>query len=209
MGSQQVSRKHHWEQLYTDKTPLEVSWFQAEPLLSLQLIESTDIHHDAAIIDVGGGTSRLVDHLLEKGYRNLAVLDISASAIEHTQSRLGSKADEVEWFIEDITQFNAPRKFTLWHDRAVFHFLTNEDDRKLYVNNLNQAVSDNAYVIIATFAIGGPEKCSGLPIEQYDAQKIQQVLGENFQLLDTRHELHITPAEKQQQFIYFLFRKIH
>ena len=203
-----MSRKQHWDQVYTDKTPLEVSWFQSETTLSLKLIQNTGIDHDAAIIDVGGGASRLVDTLLEHDYHNLAVLDISTAAIQHAQSRLSSRANEVEWFVEDITKFHSPRKFDCWHDRAVFHFLTDENDRHAYVMNLEQAVVKGGYVIIATFAIGGPEKCSGLDIVQYDENKIKNVLGNKYELLDIKHELHITPAQKQQQFIYFLFKKL-
>ena len=202
-----MSRKKHWDRIYTDKTPLEVSWFQEEPLLSLQLIESTVSDHNAAIIDVGGGVSHLVDHLLHKGYSNLAVLDISSSAIEHTKSRLGKQASHVEWFVEDITQFKSPRKFECWHDRAVFHFLTNENDRKHYVDCLNHSVIVGGQVIIATFAIGGPEKCSGLDIVQYDENKIKQVLGDNYQLVELKHELHVTPNKKEQNFVYFNFKR--
>ena len=200
--------KQHWEQVYSEKTPVEVSWFQSEPTMSLQVIQAALPNHNDAIIDVGGGASRLVDHLLDRGYNNVAVLDISSQAIEHAKTRLGPRADQVEWFIQDITQFQAPRKFHCWHDRAVFHFLTDSDDRQRYVENLNRALESNADVLIATFAIGGPEKCSGLDIVQYDAEKIQEVLGAEFELLDVKHEIHITPGNAQQKFNYFHFRKI-
>lgn len=204
-----MSRKKHWEQVYTNKSPLEVSWFQNEPSLSLQLINESGIKKDAAIIDIGGGASRLVDHLLEQGYQNMAVLDLSSSAIQHARLRLGDRQSQVEWFIEDVTGFNPPRKFDLWHDRAVFHFLTDAADRQQYKHHLQQGLITGGHLIIATFAIGGPEKCSGLDIVQYDANKISAELGDDYQLVDVHYELHITPAEKEQKFNYFHFKKIH
>ncbi len=203
-----MDREKHWQKIYSEKTPLEVSWFQNEPSLSLQLIQSSIVNRNAAIIDVGGGASRLVDHLLDAGFNNLAVLDISETAINHTQSRLGARADQVEWFVSDITQFKATRKFDLWHDRAVFHFLTQAEDRQHYLQNMHQALVSGGHLIIATFAIGGPEKCSGLDIVQYDEQKIVAELGDGYELLDVHHELHMTPAEKEQQFNYFHFKKL-
>ncbi|MFW2374153.1 MAG: class I SAM-dependent methyltransferase [Gammaproteobacteria bacterium] len=203
-----MSRKKHWEQVYSNKTPLEVSWFQNEPSLSLQLINESGIDKTAAIIDIGGGASRLVDHLLEQAYHNLAVLDLSSSAIQHAQTRLGELQSQVEWFVEDITEFTPSRKFDLWHDRAVFHFLTEASDREQYKQCLQQGLMSGGHLIIATFALGGPEKCSGLDIVQYDANKISAELGDSYQLLDVHYELHITPAEKQQKFNYFHFKKI-
>ena len=203
-----MSREKHWNKIYTDKLPLEVSWFQNEPSLSLQLIQATGVNKQDALIDVGGGASRLVDHLLEAGYENLSVLDISAAAIQHTQDRLGQSQDKVEWLVSDITQFDPPRKFVLWHDRAVFHFLTRADDRQSYLQRLHRGLQNNGHLIIATFAIGGPTKCSGLDIEQYDEDKMSRELGEGFELLDVHHELHITPANKEQKFIYFHYRKV-
>ena len=201
-------KQKHWDKIYTDKLPVEVSWFQNEPTLSLQLIRDSGISTNAAVIDVGGGASRLIDHLLEHGYSNVAVLDISKSAIEHAQTRLGGDQQKVEWFVSDITHFEATRKFQIWHDRAVFHFLTNAQDREKYVNVLNQALEVNGQLIIATFAIGGPEKCSGLDIVQYDEDKMKKELGDNFQLQEIHHELHYTPNDKEQKFIYFCFKKI-
>ena len=203
-----MTDEKHWNKIYTEKTPLEVSWFQNEPSISLQLIAATGIAKNTAIIDVGGGASRLVDHLLEAGYENVAILDISASAIEHAQSRLGKEQEKVEWFVSNITCFEPPRKFDLWHDRAVFHFLTQESDRKLYIKHLNQGLLKNGHLIIATFAIGGPEKCSGLDIVQYDEEKMSAELGDGFELQDVHHELHITPDNKEQKFIYFHYKKV-
>jgi len=204
-----MSKKQHWDQLYTNRTPLDVSWFQQQPTISLSLINSLHLSKDAAIIDVGGGASLLVDHLLAEGYHNLAVLDISAQALAHSQSRLGKQAENVEWFVEDITKFSPSRKFDLWHDRAVFHFLTDAADRQHYVANLKKALAPKAHAVIATFAIGGPTKCSNLDIVQYDEAKIGAELGKDFILRSVHHELHITPANKEQAFNYFHFQKIN
>jgi trans-aconitate methyltransferase len=202
-----MSKKQHWEQVYTDKTPVDVSWFQQQPTISLSLINSLQLSKDAAIIDVGGGASRLVDQLLADGYHNLAVLDISAQVLAHSQSRLAGQADQVEWFVEDITKFSPSRKFDLWHDRAVFHFLTDATDRQHYVANLQAALVPQGHVVIATFAIGGPTKCSNLDIAQYDEAKMCAELGDDFVLRSVQHELHITPANKEQLFIYFHLQK--
>ena len=202
-----MSKKQHWEQVYTDKTPLDVSWFQQQPTLSLALINALHLSKDAAIIDIGGGASRLVDHLIAGHYHNLAVLDISAQALAHSQSRLGKLADHVEWFVEDITRFSPSRKFDLWHDRAVFHFLTDAADRQLYVANLKSALVPNGHVVMATFAAGGPTQCSNMDIVQYDEAKMCVELGADFVLRSVQHELHITPASKEQAFVYFHFQK--
>ena len=199
------NRKAHWEGVYREKSPLEVSWFQKEPSLSLELIHRSGIAHDEPIIDVGGGASVLVDYLCKEGYTNLAVLDISAKALTSTKDRLGDIAKTIEWYEDDITRFKAPHPFSLWHDRAVFHFLTDKTDREKYVKGLKHALRPGGHLIMAAFAIGGPTKCSGLDIVQYDAQKLMAELDEGFELLEERYEVHITPAEKEQKFVYFLF----
>ena len=201
-----IDRKAHWQNIYQDKGSTDVSWYQQEPSLSLELIGDTGIHLGDAIIDVGGGTSLLVDHLLDRGYTSLAVLDISAVALNHAKSRLANRSAHIEWFEADITEFQAPHPFSLWHDRAVFHFLTEPQDRVKYVNVLSQSLRPGGHVIIAAFAIGGPEKCSGLPIVQYDATKITAELGDKFNLIEERFEEHLTPAGKVQKFSYFLFQ---
>jgi len=200
-----IDRKAHWEGVYQDKSPLEVSWFQKEPYLSLELIRSTQIARDAPIIDVGGGASVLVDYLCKEGYTNIAVLDISEKALACAKDRLGDAANAVEWYEDDITRFKAPHSFSLWHDRAVFHFLTDSSDRAKYVKALKHAIRPGGHLIIAAFAIGGPTQCSGLDIVQYDAEKLLAELGEGFDLLEEKHEVHITPADKEQKFIYFHF----
>jgi len=196
-------RKSHWENVYGDKSPLEVSWYQQEPALSLRLIRDTGLSHEAPLIDVGGGASLLVDCLCAEGYEHLGVLDISGRALAHARQRLGEKANNIEWYEEDVTLFRPPHRFALWHDRAVFHFLTDAEDRRKYVDTLKCALNPGGHVIIAAFAIGGPAQCSGLDIVQYDAGKLMAELGEDFELVEEAGELHVTPANREQQFMYF------
>jgi SAM-dependent methyltransferase len=203
-----VNRKAHWENVYHTRSPLDVSWYQREPALSLALIEASGVASDGGIIDVGGGASVLVDRLLESGYSGLAVLDISGAALAHARTRLGARAAEVEWVEADVTTFRSERRFGLWHDRAVFHFLTDAGDRAAYVQTLEAALAPAGHVIIATFAPGGPTMCSGLDIVQYDADKLCGELGAGFELVEQRSELHHTPADKDQAFNFFLLRRV-
>lgn len=196
-------RKKHWEQVYGSKSPFEVSWHQAEPVLSLRLIKDAGIESDAAIIDVGGGASNLVDRLCKAGYRDLSVLDISAKALEHVRLRLNDAPCEVQLFEEDITRFKPPRQFELWHDRAVFHFLTSQEDRDCYVEVLKKALKPGSHLVIMAFATGGPLKCSGLDIVQYDTDKLMAALGEDFELVEEGAEVHTTPAGGKQKFAFF------
>ena len=200
-------RKKHWQHIYNEKTPLDVSWYQEEPALSLELIHRTGVLKEEPIIDVGGGASVLVDYLCKEGFTNLAVLDISGNALFSAKNRLGDSAGRIAWYEADITEFIPPHQFSLWHDRAVFHFLTDKPDREKYVEVLNLALRPGGYLIIAAFAIGGPEKCSGLEIVQYDSTKLREELGEGFELVEERNEVHITPANKKQEFVYFRFKK--
>ncbi len=198
-------RKAHWEQVYADKSPLEVSWYQQVPALSLGLILKSGISHDAPIIDVGGGASTLVDHLCEAGYSRISVLDISAAALACARERLAQKAEQIEWYATDVTAFRAKHPYLLWHDRAVFHFLTDKADRRKYVDALEDALPVGGHLIIAAFAIDGPTQCSGLDIVQYDAEKLCSELGEKFALVESVSENHTTPANKVQRFNYFRF----
>jgi len=202
-----LDRKAHWQNVYRDKSALDVSWYQKQPELSLKFIAKAQLNSDEAIIDVGGGASLLVDCLYKEGFTHLAVLDISANALSSAKKRLGDSAKDIEWFEADITRFDAPHPFSLWHDRAVFHFLTEQADRKSYLKVLKQALKPAGHLIIAAFAIGGPDKCSGLDIVQYDSEKLIAELGNDFELLETRNEVHITPADKEQKFNYFHFIK--
>lgn len=198
-----TSTKRHWEAVYSGKSPVEVSWYQKEPTLSLRLIKNSRVGKDEPIIDVGGGASLLIDWLIAEGYQRPAMLDISAKAMAIAKARLGERANAVEWFEADITQFSAPHSFSLWHDRAVFHFLVDQGDRKKYVEVLKRTLRPGGYLIIAAFAIGGPIKCSGLDVVQYDAQKLLHELGEGFEFKEEVGEDHITPSGKVQQFCYF------
>jgi len=200
-----LDKKAYWENIYQGKPASDVSWYQLEPQLSLSLIRSAGIASNDSIIDVGGGASVLVDELSKEGYTNLAVLDISENALLSAKNRLGDLSKSIEWFEADITQFVAPYPISLWHDRAVFHFLTEQSDRRNYVKALKYALMSGGHFIIAAFSIGGPEKCSGLDIVQYDAGQLIAELGEGFELLEERNETHMTPTNKEQRFTYFHF----
>jgi len=203
-----TDRKTPWENVYTNRSPLQVSWYQKDPALSLQLIHNTQLALDAAMIDVGGGASTLVDRLCEEAYTNVAVLDVSSSALAHVKARLAEKAQTIEWFEEDVTCFSPPHRFSLWHDRAVFHFLTTKSDRDKYISVLKQALEPDGHLIIMAFAIDGPVKCSGLDIVQYDANKFSTELGRGFELLGTGYEVHLTPSGGEQKFAYFHFKRV-
>jgi SAM-dependent methyltransferase len=196
-------RKHHWEDVYATRSSLELSWYQEEPTLSLRLIANAGLPFDAPLIDVGGGASVLVDRLYADGYRNVAVLDVSEKALALARARLADKAATVQWYAQDVTAFRPPHRFSLWHDRAVFHFLTAQADRKKYIAVLKRSVGPAGQVIIMTFAIDGPKKCSGLDIVQYDADKLMNELEPGFELLENGHETHRTPAGGEQKFAYF------
>ncbi len=196
-------RKEHWDNVYENKSPDNVSWFQQEPTTSLRMIHDTGVEHDAAIIDVGGGASVLVDRLLDAGYSNLSVLDISSSSLQHTKQRLAERADQVDWIAADITEFSPPQQYMVWHDRAVFHFLTKKPDREKYVAAVAHSVPVGGHVLISAFAIGGPEKCSGLEIVQYDSPKLMNEFGGGFALVSEISEMHITPGGGEQKFSCF------
>jgi SAM-dependent methyltransferase len=200
------SDKAHWEDVYADGYK-DVSWFQARPDLSLRLIKSSGIAKDAGVIDVGGGASSLVDCLLDEGYSPVAVLDISPTALRYARDRLGSRARLVNWLEADVTAFDPPRRFGLWHDRAVFHFVTDAPLRRAYVQSLRRTLTPGGTVIIATLATDGPTRCSGLPAERYDAEKISPELGPEFSLIEQVHEVHRTRSGRDQALIYFRFSR--
>jgi len=198
--------KQHWEQVYTTKSSNSVSWYQQRPALSLYWIERTDVAIDAGIIDVGGGASVLVDNLLRDGYRSLSVLDLSGAALAVAQQRLGDDATQVQWIEGDITTVALPHHgYAVWHDRAVFHFLTEPTDREVYIAQLRHAVKPGGHIIIATFALDGPLKCSGLPVMRYSAALMQSTLGPEFELIKNTQELHETPTGANQSFLYCHF----
>jgi len=200
-----INRQEHWNRVYQTKAPDDVSWFQTRPAISLKLIKATGVGKTQGVIDVGGGASVLVDFLLDAGFTRPAVLDISAAALALARQRLDGRADNVEWFEADVTEFNPLRQFNLWHDRAVFHFLTDKAHRQKYIQTLKRTLTPDGHVIIATFAIDGPLKCSGLPVARYDASAISAELGDEFQLMEQVNETHVTPWNTEQKFSYFRF----
>jgi SAM-dependent methyltransferase len=195
--------KAHWEEVYSTKRVSEVSWYQEHSDVSLDLIRRTGLKTISPIIDVGGGASRLVDDLLAKGYSDLTVLDISAAALNAARDRLGPRADEVTWIEVDITAAVLPHQsFDLWHDRAVFHFLTDADDRDRYVKTVRHSVRPGGHVIVAAFGPDGPLRCSGLPVVRYDPEGLHDQFGPAFELVEHRSENHRTPFGTTQPFIY-------
>jgi 2-polyprenyl-3-methyl-5-hydroxy-6-metoxy-1,4-benzoquinol methylase len=198
--------KLHWENVYHENAPEEVSWFKTAHESSLSLIERTGMKKDDWIIDIGAGASTLVDQLVARGYKKIALLDVSSNALEYTKTRLGAQAQGIEWVVSDITKFRPNHPFTLWHDRAVFHFLTEPQDRQNYVRALKDSLLPGGHIVMATFAIGGPTQCSGLDIVQYDPATLSQELGDSFELLESLVETHHTPWNSEQKFIYCLFR---
>jgi len=201
-----LERKQHWEQVYRDKAEDAVSWFQIHPQVSLDLIKSCTKPGDA-LIDVGGGASRLVDHLLAEGYTDLTVLDVSEAALERAGARLGKDALKVQWLVADITLWRPERQYRLWHDRAVFHFLTEPEDRSAYLAALSTALVPGAYAVIASFALDGPERCSGLPVQRYSPESLAEELGADFRLQESREEAHLTPMGRLQRFQYSLLER--
>lgn len=200
----------HWDEVYVTKAAQSVSWYQPHAALSLDLIRRTGAGRDAAIIDVGGGASTLVDDLLADGYRHLSVLDLSAKALAIARRRLGAPADTVRWIAGDVTTVPLPTcHFDVWHDRAVFHFLTEPAQRRAYVQQVMRAVKPGGHVIVATFAPDGPLQCSGLPVMRYSADSLHDEFGAAFRLLEHRDEEHLTPAGKVQHFIYCHCLKPH
>lgn len=201
------TKKQHWETVFTTKAENEVSWYQKEPQTSIQLIQACKVPKDAKIIDIGGGDSYLIDNLLELGYTNLFLLDISEAAIERAKKRLGDKAQNVTFIVSDSLYFQSVKKFDVWHDRASFHFFTDANDIALYKKNVKTNTNQNAHFIIGTFSEEGPLKCSGLPITQYTVEKMEAVFGDDFELENCFTEDHQTPFETVQNFIFCSYRK--
>jgi SAM-dependent methyltransferase len=202
------NRQAHWHSVYANKGEQEVSWFEERPEISLALIDATGVAKDAAIIDVGGGASRLVDALLDRGFADITVLDLSKKAIETSQARLGARGKAVQWVIADATTWQPLRRYDVWHDRAAFHFLTEPEDREAYARQVARTVRTGGHVIIGTFALDGPERCSGLPIVRYDAAMIADILGPAFELVESRRHDHHTPAGAIQRFQFSRFQRV-
>ena len=200
-------RSSHWDSVYATKGEAEVSWFQDSPTISLDLIRAAAPDHGAAVIDVGGGASRLVDALLQDGYRDVSVLDLSANALDAARKRIGAAAATVDWIVADATTWQPAKTYDVWHDRAAFHFLTDAGDRAAYVERLRSAVAPGGQIIIATFAPDGPEKCSGLPVQRHDSASLLAELGPEFALIETRRETHHTPWDSTQAFQFSRFQR--
>ncbi len=198
--------KQRWESIYGTRAPTEVSWYQATPAISHELIRATGVTHGAPIIDVGGGASLLVDVLLQAGFRDLTILDISAAALGRVRERLGPRAAAITLIEADATEYQPSRQFAVWHDRAVFHFLTDAAERDRYKATLRRALAPGGHVIVATFALSGPLRCSGLEVVRYSAASLTEELGRGFALVESREEAHLTPSGKRQAFLYCRFR---
>jgi 2-polyprenyl-3-methyl-5-hydroxy-6-metoxy-1,4-benzoquinol methylase len=203
-----MDAKTHWARIYETFAPTELSWYQEHLRLSLALIHSTGASTAAQIIDVGGGTSSLVDALLAEGYQHVTVLDIAGRALELARQRLGSRAAAVTWVEADITTVDLPRQgYDVWHDRAVFHFLLQPEERRQYVGTLRHALRRDGYVIVATFALDGPTRCSGLNVVRYSPASLADEFGAEFELVQSTSELHRTPLGVEQAFLYCSFHK--
>jgi SAM-dependent methyltransferase len=200
-------RQAHWEGVYTAKGEKEVSWYQDNPAPSLDLIALTAASRGTLIVDVGGGASRLIDHLLARHFERLTVLDLSSAALEAAKVRLGEDAKKVRWEVADVTKWSPPASYDVWHDRAAFHFLTDPADQAAYAERVRRAVKPGGHVIIGTFALDGPEKCSGLPIVRHDAASLSAILGQDFKLIDERRHDHVTPWGAVQRFQFSTFRR--
>ena len=207
-GVDKRKRHDHWENVYTTKNEKEVSWFEESPTISLDLIRATGVNAAARIIDIGGGASRLVDALLDEGFAAITILDLSESALAIAKARLGARSAKVQWVADDVTTWEPSQTYDVWHDRAVFHFLTETSDRAAYAERVYRAVRPRGHVIIGTFAPDGPERCSGLPVARHDAVSIGRILGRSFELIETRRHAHHTPTGAIQRFQFSRYRRI-
>ncbi len=202
-------RKNHWENIYSTKQPDEVSWYQPTPETSLYFLEYFSMALDARIIDIGGGDSFLVDYLLDKGYHDITVLDISKAAIERAQRRLGDNAKKVQWIVTDITQFEPKQHYDFWHDRAAFHFLNTDTDIAAYLSIAQQCLSDQGFMVIGAFSDQGPKKCSGIEITQYSESSMTEKLRNRFEKLHCITVDHTTPFNTVQNFMFCSFKKLY
>jgi ubiquinone/menaquinone biosynthesis C-methylase UbiE len=210
MTGDSMKRKDHWQRVYTERSPFEVSWYRPHLEVSLELIEASGIGKSGRIIDVGGGTSTLVDDLLAAGYDAITVLDVSARALHVARRRLGERAAAVEWLEGDVTRVElGENRFELWHDRATLHFLTQERERDRYSVQLNRAVAAGGHAVLATFAPDAPPRCSGLRVRRYDSAELKDLPGEGWALRDQRRDVHRTPSGSEQPFTYCWMQKVY
>ncbi len=202
-----MDKKQHWENVYNTKQFKEVSWYQEVPQQSLDFIRELSVPKSASIIDIGGGDSYLVDHLLKHGFENITVLDISAAAINKAKLRLGANASKVKWIVADVTALCNDDKYDFWHDRAAFHFLTSEDEINNYITVAHQHLNESGKLVIGTFSTEGPNKCSGLPVKQYSESTLQMVLKKWFHKIKCIATDHLTPFNTLQHFLFCSFQK--
>jgi SAM-dependent methyltransferase len=200
------SRTEHWERVYASKLPEEVSWYQPTPATCLALLEASGVGPEVGVLDVGGGSSRFVDGLLDRGFEDVTVLDVSPAALAGAAERLGPRAGPVKWVVADVTDFEPKRLWRVWHDRAVFHFLTAAEDRGAYGRTLRRCLSPGGWAVIATFAPNGPDRCSGLEVRRYSPESLADAMGEDFELVTGLSEEHVTPAGAPQAFTFALLR---
>jgi ubiquinone/menaquinone biosynthesis C-methylase UbiE len=200
--------KEHWEKIYDTKKPNEVSWFQKYPKTSIEFIKLFNLPKNAAIIDIGGGDSNFVDVLIDQGYTDITVLDISSNAIERAKKRLGVKSARVKWVVSDITQFNPERKYDFWHDRAAFHFLVSNELADKYVQISKRGVKENGYLILGTFSEKGPDKCSGLEVKKYSQESMSNKFVDGFKRVKCIEEEHNTPFHTTQSFLFCSFQRL-
>lgn len=201
------NRKSHWENIYQTKNLTDVSWYQSKPVTSLSFFDKFKVPKNAKIIDIGGGDSLLVDFLLDKGYTDLTVLDISESSLKKAQNRLGNRAILVKWIVSDVTEFIPSEKYDFWHDRAAFHFLTNHSEIQNYLKNINDNVANLGILVLGTFSEKGPNKCSGIAIKQYSKKSLVKTIGNYFKKVVCLTENHVTPFDTIQNFVYCSFIK--
>jgi len=200
--------KDHWEQVYATKAVDSVSWFQRDPVASLAMIAAAGVGRDAAVVDIGGGASVLVDRLLDLGFTDVSVLDVSEHALAAAKARLGARRTTVTWLVQDVTTWEpSPGAFALWHDRAVFHFLVDQRDRDGYLRALGRGLAPGGCVVLGTFAPSGPERCSSLPVRRYSADLLRDTLGAGYELVKTDEQTHTTPGGIGQDFLWCLFRR--
>lgn len=208
MTDRMTDRETHWDAVYRTRQPTEVSWFQPQPVRSLALIADAGAGPDTRVIDVGGGDSTLVDALMERGFRHVTVLDVSATALERARARLGSRGDDVTWLAADVTRVVLPAgAYDLWHDRAVFHFLVDAEDRRRYVATAGAALRPGGTLVVATFAPDGPTRCSGLEVARYDAESLAREFGDAFALRHGSAEVHHAPSGAEQRFTYAVLQR--
>ena len=201
-----MSGESHWNKIWTKYRETEVSWFQEKPLLSLDLIKRHTVDRNVRVLDVGGGSSRLVDYLLTSGFGHIGVLDIAVPALNVAEVRLGDRASSVEWIVSDVTAYEPSQPWDVWHDRAVFHFLVDAGDRQSYVQSLRRSLCPNGIVVIGAFGPEGPKKCSGLDVKRHSPESLCKAFGSEFVLVESQLEIHQTPDGTNQQFVYCVFQ---